>query len=179
MRKKFAFRHFMVVHDTVYVHIGTFLDALAKLESPENKVLGSWSGPGAPEATVGGNSVTTSPTPVAALPGQKPYLDGTLFILSRDLFTVFTQYTFMIRAAVADTITETINMWLSPFKIERIQLAYAKFRIPQGSCPLDAAFLHPVSSLAMKEMDANLAVNRDDPPCSVFYPKQGMQQAVA
>ena len=45
------------------------------------------------------------------------FLPGLAFVLSRDLFQVMTQATWLTRARVAATVTGTINRWLFPFEV--------------------------------------------------------------
>ncbi|CAD7952239.1 unnamed protein product [Amoebophrya sp. A120] len=151
LRKRFQFRWVLIQNDDVYLHLGTFLDALSDAGEPENKIIGN---------------LFTEP---ALAPEQS--VDGVSFVLSRDLFQVMTQATFLSRAIVATTITGTINKWLMPFEVQKIQIPYAKFRLKGNECPMDAAFLHPVHSEAMEVMDYYNQPN--EPPCSVFYRDQG------
>ncbi len=154
LRKKFMFRWLFVVEDQVHMHLGTFLDTLHVSGEPVNRIIGrTYTHPG--------------------LEGEV-FIDGTAFVLSRDLFTVMTQAIFLTRALVADTLTGTLNRWLLPFEVEKIALPHAHFRMKDNTCPLNAAFLHPVSAEAMRLMDANSKSN--EPPCMIFYDEKEIQQ---
>ncbi|CAD7972399.1 unnamed protein product [Amoebophrya sp. A25] len=147
LRKRFQFRWILVQHDDVYLHLGTFLDTLGDCGEPENKVIGRlYDEPGM---------------------GPEKMVDGLSFVLSRDLFQVLTDATFLSRSRVTDSLTGTINRWLLPFEVTKIELPYAKFRLENAQCPLDAAFLHPINPEAMQLMDDHARPN--EPPCGVFY----------
>ena len=52
-------------------------------------------------------------------------------------------------------------------------MPYTQFRLQPDECPLNAAFVHPVSAERMIEMDGAL---QNEPPCSVYYDMPSLRQ---
>jgi len=178
LRKKFMFRWLFVVQDDVHFHLGTFLDTLQNSGEPVNRVIGRIVNLQDSSRVSESQSDSANRNALASSdPQANKMVDGTAFVLSRDLFSVFTQAIFLNRARVEPTLTATINRWLYVFEVDYRELPHVHFHLPPNTCPVDGAFLHPVGATAMRSMDNGVSLSGRNlssehgeiPPCLVFY----------
>ena len=134
LRKKFHFRWGLFAHDTVYFHTGSFLDTLAHLGEPENAVAARFENvelPPAAAALLGGTAAEGTGGESAASPLK--LADGLFFVLSRDLFQVFTAHSMITRLNVGATISQTLNRLLMAVEVRRVNINNAEFRVPAST----------------------------------------------
>lgn len=117
MRKKFHFRWALFAHDTVYFHTGSFMETLVRMGEPENAIAARFEDvvlPPAASALLGGSGADQADQQAATDHTQEDptttlkLADGLFFVLSRDLFQVFTAHSMITRLNVRGTVSQTL-----------------------------------------------------------------------